>query len=69
LRVLIPYNCMKQLDVIKNDLNLRYQGSAVDWLLPCDMNALVELTEEMGHENGGQTIDCLLKMGMGTSVF
>ena len=34
--------------------------------LPSDMKALVELTEETGHENGGQTIDWLLKMGMGT---
>jgi len=57
---------MKQLDAIKNDLKLRYHRRTVDWLLPYDMKALVELTEEMVHENGGQTIDWLLKMGMGT---
>jgi hypothetical protein len=64
--VKIPEYSLKQLDEIKNDLNLRFHGLAVDWLLPFDLKGLIELTEEMGYENAGQTIDWLLTAWMGT---
>ena len=62
----MPENCIKLLDEIKNDLNLKFLGRAVDWMWPDNMNGLVEMAEEMGYASGGQTIDSLLKMGMET---
>jgi hypothetical protein len=66
LRVKIPRDCFKQLDHIKNDLNLRYRGRAVGWLLPHNLKGLVDLTKQMGFDNGGQTIEWLSTMGMGS---
>ena len=62
----MPENYIKLLDEIKNDLNLKFLGRAVDWMWPDNMIGLVEMTEEMGYASGGQTIDSLLKMGMET---
>ena len=38
-------------------------GAAVRWILPSDTNTLVDLTNELGFEKGGQTIDSLLQGG------
>lgn len=66
LRVKIHVDSFKQLDDIKNDLNLRSHGRAVGWLLPHNMKGLVDLTKQMGYDNGGQTIEWLSTMGMGS---
>lgn len=50
----------------KNDLNLRYLGRAVGWLLPHNMKGLVDLKKQMGFDNNGQTIEWLLTMKMGS---
>ena len=37
--------------------------AAVPWILPRDTKALVDLTQELGYEKGGKTIDSLLQRG------
>lgn len=48
----IPDNCIKQLDEIKNDLNLVFHGRIVNWSLPYNTKGLVELTKEMDYDKG-----------------
>ena len=47
----------------EEELDLRSIGATVPWILPCDTKALVDLTQKLGYEKGGKTIDSLLQRG------
>ena len=56
-------DCKNQLHELSTCLHLKSVGVAADWILPSEMNGLVELENDLGHEKGGNTIDWLVPMG------